>query len=331
MNTNIINTVISRKSTITADFTISNDTPRAYYDDVTFTSTSTGTPLNPDEFIWTWEEDGILKSYIGDTLVTKIRAVGNITVTLTARNTVNGASDTASKVVVSSAYLPISPLAWWDAMAGITLNGSKVSAWADQSGNGYNLTQKTASKQFVYTSGKYNNGKKVLQCISSVSTEMAGGNLSLHNSDFTIIFVLQNNNTSTTANYPFRIGSGATGWGFRKENYLNNALNNNTVFAGGYSDIYNSLEIITYEKIINTSAKWYRGTTLRISSTAAADTAAMSAGGNTNVGANPGGANAYDGFIGEIIVSNSAIAGTANHTTIINILREKWDSNLDLI
>lgn len=39
---------------------------------------------------------------------------------------------------------------WLDAALGITLNGSDVSAWADQSGNGNHATQATGSRQPAY-------------------------------------------------------------------------------------------------------------------------------------------------------------------------------------
>lgn len=42
-------------------------------------------------------------------------------------------------------------VAWWRADLGITLNGSNVSAWADQSGNGWHLTQGTAVNQPAFS------------------------------------------------------------------------------------------------------------------------------------------------------------------------------------
>jgi len=60
----------------------------------------------------------------------------------------------------NSTPLTVSGLyAWFRSDLGISLNGSTVSAWADQSGNGRDLTQSTASKQPTYnaTDSQYNN------------------------------------------------------------------------------------------------------------------------------------------------------------------------------
>lgn len=53
-----------------------------------------------------------------------------------------GASAITPATILGSALL-----AWFRADLGITLNGSNVSAWADQSGNGHHLIQNTATNQ----------------------------------------------------------------------------------------------------------------------------------------------------------------------------------------
>lgn len=68
--------------------------------------------------------------------------------------------------------------AWYRSDLGITLNGSNVSSWEDQSGNGFTLAQGTASKQPAYTasSSVFNNRQclrgdgvdDVLVCLSNV-------------------------------------------------------------------------------------------------------------------------------------------------------------------
>ncbi len=50
----------------------------------------------------------------------------------------------------------LSPLAWWRSDLGITITGSGVSTWADQSGNGYDATQSTDSYRPTYATGQIN-------------------------------------------------------------------------------------------------------------------------------------------------------------------------------
>lgn len=87
------------------------------------------------------------------------------------RVAVTGRQNVANRTAVSSRVdatsrddgsipLTISGLyAWYRSDLGITLNGSTVSAWADQSGSGRHLTQATGSKQPTYnsTDSQYNN------------------------------------------------------------------------------------------------------------------------------------------------------------------------------
>jgi hypothetical protein len=47
--------------------------------------------------------------------------------------------------------LALSPFAWFRSDLGVTLNGSTVSAWADQSGNGKHATQATAGNQPTFS------------------------------------------------------------------------------------------------------------------------------------------------------------------------------------
>lgn len=64
-----------------------------------------------------------------------------------------------TRYIGSTSFDPISLgnlEAWWKADAGITLNGSNVSQWDDQSGNGKNLTQATAGSQPLYVASGIN-------------------------------------------------------------------------------------------------------------------------------------------------------------------------------
>lgn len=69
-------------------------------------------------------------------------------------------------------------LAWYRSDLGVTLNGSNVATWADQSGSGFDLTQGTSAKQPAYTASSAVFGGRpclrgdgvddVLVCLSNV-------------------------------------------------------------------------------------------------------------------------------------------------------------------
>lgn len=92
--------------------------------------------------------------------------------------------------------------AWFRSDLGVSLNGSTVSAWADQSGNGRNLTQSTASKQPTYNAGdvQYNNYPS-LTFASASQTVMT--NSSFTWTTFTVIIVCK----ATASGYFFRRGA----------------------------------------------------------------------------------------------------------------------------
>lgn len=87
---------------------------------------------------------------------------------ITSRSRVNGALPTQVSGL----------LAWYRGDLGITLNGSNVSSWEDQSGNGFTLVQGTANKQPAYTASsaifnnlpclRGNGVNNVLACLSNV-------------------------------------------------------------------------------------------------------------------------------------------------------------------
>lgn len=69
-----------------------------------------------------------------------------------------------------SSSAPVTPLtilgaalaAWYRSDLGISLNGSTVSAWADQSGNAHHLAQSSASKQPIYVASGGPGGRAYL-------------------------------------------------------------------------------------------------------------------------------------------------------------------------
>jgi hypothetical protein len=65
-------------------------------------------------------------------------------------------------------------IAWFKADVGITLNGSQVSAWADQSGNGNNVTQPTTGNQPFFQATGFN-GKQTVYFSTATTSVMASG------------------------------------------------------------------------------------------------------------------------------------------------------------
>jgi len=102
--------------------------------------------------------------------------------------------------VAAPAWTPAAlvPHAWYRSDLGITLNGSNVAAWADQSGNGRHAIQTTAGNQPPYSaSGGVNNLPYVTSVTSSSRGLYAGVAAdweALHNGvGMTVAFVGKNN------------------------------------------------------------------------------------------------------------------------------------------
>lgn len=68
----------------------------------------------------------------------------------------------------------LSPLLWLRADRGITLNGSDVAAWADQSGNGYDFAQTAAGKQPAFTASGGPGGQPALDFVLANRETLVG-------------------------------------------------------------------------------------------------------------------------------------------------------------
>lgn len=90
---------------------------------------------------------------------------------------------------------------WYKADQGVTLNGSTVSAWLDQSGNGYDVIQATATNQPTY-SANYLNGKPVLTFDGSNDyLRMATGSVTITDATYFIVYKRNVDNNQGVLSY----------------------------------------------------------------------------------------------------------------------------------
>lgn len=320
MGDRIINMVLGKVCpTITADFTVSHNPCNAYYTDVTFTSTSTGNPDSPDVFIWTWMEDGIHKSYIGSVMTTKINALGSIVMTLTAINSVSGASGQKSVTVTANAYLPITPVLWLDAMQGITLNGSNVSNWTDGTNN---FTQNTAGNQPELITN-FRNGKNSVY-FNGTTSLMEGNDIELGTKSFTM-FIVFAPNLKTTIDYFVRFGNFGVG-----RHMTINAWNNwrymqhNPTTGASYtliSKVPQQFQILTFVKNFGTNVRMYWNKELTFTRTDAGVINAFDDGGVTFIGG-VSSTNLSEFYLSEMIIHDSVLSDI-NRNLILDYLLTK--------
>lgn len=106
---------------------------------------------------------------------------------------------------------------WWRADAGVTSSSGLISAWADQSGNGNNLTASGGSRPTITTSAAMNNQNVVrysgAQYFSSPFSGPGVDNLTLmmaaNGSSYQSLFRFQNS-SGTFVVYPWEFGGGRT-------------------------------------------------------------------------------------------------------------------------
>ena len=207
---------------------------------------------------------------------------------------------------------------WLDSDLGITLNGSNVSAWADQSGNGNHVTQGTAGSQPAYTTNAVN-GHAELN-FDGADDRLSGPAISavLSAAAWTVWIVALTDAIGTNSATPYLndglMSDAGQFWGLhlrndtptaRIYNFDGTADSDSTTYAIGAYSILRARQ---------------NGTTIFVKNGAAAESAGVASGALTNltnalVIGGPTAGVSFDGKIANVIATN-AVTSAAQHTAI---------------
>ena len=211
---------------------------------------------------------------------------------------------------------------WLDAndSSTITLNGSTVSQWNDKSGNGYNVSQSTASNQPTYQSAVLNS-KSVVRFDGSGDVLTNTTDTPVGGSTNRTVFVVFNSNTGITAKYPLALGnSTSTGQTFGISQEIGVRVNSGYQIWTTSVDSTHAIVTIILDGTSTTDlSAWKNGSSLS-AYTPSAQTINTTSG--ILVGNGPSGGN-LNGDVAEIIVYNSALS-TSDRESVESYLSTKW-------
>jgi hypothetical protein len=217
---------------------------------------------------------------------------------------------------------------WLKADVGITLNGSDVAAWADQSGNGFNLVQATAAQQPAYNATGFN-GRPTVDFVESDTNNLQ----SAHNVAFSLgtasswfIVGQMHPETGIYGRLIVYVEATQADTGSSSDyDYFTNVAailrdNTNNSISGYFSAVQKGIKALSPATNARFGSVW-DGTnhTPYVNNAAGTSVAAatlLGASGNIRVGASLGyslgiqtaaGA-AWDGVISEIVVTNTALS-----------------------
>jgi hypothetical protein len=217
------------------------------------------------------------------------------------------------------------PVLWLRADMGITLNGSNVSTWADQSGNGNNAVQAVPGNQPAYSAAGFNGHPCVDWGTGAVSRGLTVPSLTLGRN--TVIGAIREdavggyfvvfNNDITNGFYIY----GITGFAFD----LNRAG-----VDSGYNVVTNWLSdgvprtvSVNYGGTHATHFSWRNGTPDVDVSTVAGEPGSGVATGPLYLGNNQAGAGQYKGVMAEVLVYDRSLT-TAELTVVHAYLKSKY-------
>lgn len=204
-------------------------------------------------------------------------------------------------------------VAWYKADVGVTTSSGNVSAWADQGGNGYNLSGTPVGGQSPTVTAGGLNGLDILNWPNStngnLSTGAAAVTLGGTGSQASVFVVMRytGNNNSRVVSYS--VGGSDTA----ANAFISQFVSASTTINGFSNGVKGALTTTN-----NTWAQVgsiFDGTnnTLylnNVAGTPVSSTNSFSATGGLNVGGTPSGGNQYIGDIAEIVIYNVALTGT---------------------
>lgn len=221
--------------------------------------------------------------------------------------------------------LSLSPALWLDATTGITLNGSYVSGWADQSGNGRNVTAAT-NKQPLYSAAAVN-GLAGLT-FDGVDDRMTGAApLLAGDTDFTMYAVVKKLAASGTGGTAyFSIGTdksyglsiGSTSSNATKPGYLNGGV----AWQVEAPDLANNS--VVWQELRRTGGgtnNYLRSGGATLSSSTAPVAAPY---GNFSIGSHSGSGTSFQNMIVCELVFFTSVLSAGNRTLMQTYLATRW-------
>lgn len=186
---------------------------------------------------------------------------------------------------------------WLRADLGITLNGSTVSAWADQSGNGHHVSQATASKQPPVTASAIN-GKPALRGDGGTSSRRLDNGTYVTGTAHTVFVVYTHDGTAAynSRAIDFQPGSNRLVGRYGLEHRAYNGA-----FLTGPASASGVAVVSTYKQSAAGGVLYINGTSAATNVTTVTSSTGISVMGN-----NSAGAEYMIGFLAEVVIMNVA-------------------------
>jgi hypothetical protein len=213
---------------------------------------------------------------------------------------------------------------WLKADAGITLNGSNVLAWADQSGNGYKAVQSLASFQPLFVPNDiYAKNKPTIKFGNNKI--LTGAKINDIDNKSLSCFIASRNDATSARGVIFSIGN-TQYWISKHSDGGLQVLNKSTaVYSSDFTDCDNNgtpMRIYSLIKNINVSHKVYVDGVMKINVSSGNFVSGITSNIFT-IGKKSSGADSYLGNIAEIILYDTDV-DTNGQAQVENYLKTKY-------